>query len=154
MSDDQPGASGHPVASPGPLSLDIHQFLGFGEQRRSLRAEFRFDPASALVVTVTFVAPEGRIPWVMGRDLLDQGLSALGGLGDVQIWPVGPEGTRAVRLRLDQRAGTALFELPRPPLAQWLAATYQRVPAGTELRDADWDAWAAALHRSPEVRSD
>ncbi|MFF1868188.1 SsgA family sporulation/cell division regulator [Kitasatospora herbaricolor] len=154
MSDDQPGASGYPAASPDPLSLDIHQLVGFCGQRRPLRAEFRFDPAAALVVSVTFVAPEGRIPWVMGRDLLDQGVSVLGGLGDVQIWPVRPEGARTVRLQLNHREGMALFELPLPPLARWLAATYRRVPAGAELRDVDWDAWAAALHGSPEVRSD
>ncbi|WP_329493127.1 SsgA family sporulation/cell division regulator [Kitasatospora herbaricolor] len=65
----------------------------------------------------TFVAPEGRIPWVMGRALLDQGLTVLGSLGDVQIWPVRPEGARTACLQPNHRDGTALFELPLPPLS-------------------------------------
>lgn len=39
----------------------------------------------------------------------------------------------------------ALFELPVPPLAEWLERTYELVPVGTELTELDWNTAAAAL---------
>ncbi|MFE6888477.1 SsgA family sporulation/cell division regulator [Streptomyces sp. NPDC057694] len=136
------------------LTLDIERVLGV-RARQAIRAEFRFDPASPLVVSVEFVAEGGpRVLWRIGRDLLQEGLYGVSGLGDVKVWPSGPQAGSTARLQLASGDMAALFELPVPPLAAWLAHTYELVPAGQELAGVDWDVTAADLLHGPRAHSD
>ncbi|WP_338692908.1 SsgA family sporulation/cell division regulator [Streptomyces sp. Q6] len=160
MSGNHPGVQTSRTASYGSgpelvLDLDIERLLGVSA-RQAIRAEFRFDPGSPLVVRVEFVIAGGaRVLWRIGRDLLQQGLYSVSGLGDVQMWPAYP--ARAVataRLRLTSGDMAALFELPVPPLAAWLRHTYDLVPAGRELAEIDWDVATADLLQDPAAQSD
>ncbi|MBO1329835.1 SsgA family sporulation/cell division regulator [Streptomyces sp. VRA16 Mangrove soil] len=137
------------------LVLDIERVLGVS-LRQAIRAEFRFDPGAPLVVSVEFLIQGGAgVLWRIGRDLLRQGLCSASGLGDVQIWPTCPEGDRpTARLQLASGDMAALFELPVPPLAEWLEHTYELVPAGQELSAADWDFATAHLLQDPAAPSD
>ncbi|MGW5652595.1 SsgA family sporulation/cell division regulator [Streptomyces humi] len=136
------------------LILDIERVLDVSA-RQPIRAEFRFDPESPLVVCVEFVIEGGpRVMWRIGRDLLQQGLYSVSGLGDVQIWPSHPEDRATALLQLASRDMAALFELPVPPLAEWLDHTYRLVPAGHELAEIDWDVATADLLQEPGARSD
>ncbi|MYW62522.1 SsgA family sporulation/cell division regulator [Streptomyces sp. SID8379] len=119
--------------------------------RQAVKAEFRFDPGSPLIVCVEFLVAGGpRVLWRIGRDLLQQGLHSVSGLGDVQMWPAHPEADVATaRLRLASGDMAALFELPVSPLAEWLEHTYELVPAGAELSEMDWDSATADLLQGP-----
>ncbi|WP_168713608.1 SsgA family sporulation/cell division regulator [Streptomyces sp. A0642] len=119
--------------------LDVHA-------RQAIRAEFLFDSKSPLVVCVEFLVEGGpRVLWRIGRDLLQQGLYSMSGLGDVQMWPSPLEDRATVWLQLASGDMAALFELPVAPLAEWLGHTYELVPAGRELAGIDWDVATADL---------
>ncbi|SEO96904.1 SsgA family sporulation/cell division regulator [Actinacidiphila rubida] len=127
------------------LVLGVERVLDV-DARQPIRAEFRFDPADPLTVSVEFIVHGGpRVLWRIGRDLLAQGLHAVSGLGDVQMWPSHPQERATARLRLSAGDMAALFDLPVPPLEQWLAHTYDLVPAGAELAAVDWDMAGAEL---------
>ncbi|MGW1161147.1 SsgA family sporulation/cell division regulator [Streptomyces sp. NPDC002519] len=73
-------------------------------------------------------------------------------LGDVQIWPSHPEDRATALLQLASRDMAALFELPVPPLSEWLEYTYELVPAGHELAEVDWDVATADLLQGPRAQ--
>ncbi|MFF9673419.1 SsgA family sporulation/cell division regulator [Streptomyces eurythermus] len=151
MSGDQPGVQNRRTAPHGcrRLSLDIERVLDVSA-RQAIRAEFRYDPALPLTVSVELLAEGGpRVLWRIGRDLLQQGLYAMSGLGDVQMWPSNLEEGATARLQLASGDMAALFELPIPPLAAWLEHTYSLVPAGQELAGVDWDVTTADLLHGP-----
>lgn len=145
MSSNQPAVRSRPASYVCPeLILDIERVLDVAA-RQTIRAEFRFDPAAPLAVSLELVVEGGpRVLWRIGRDLLRQGLRSAGGLGDVQMWPASGEGGTAW-LQLASRDMAALFELPVAPLEEWLEHTYELVPAGQELAEIDWDATTADL---------
>lgn len=135
------------------LNLDVERVLDV-TVRQPVRAEFRFDPDSPLVVSVRFVVAGGpRVLWRIGRDLLRQGLCSMSGLGDVQVWPCLQEERGTAWLQLTAGDMAALFEFPVAPLAEWLDRTCELVPAGRELDCVDWDAATARLLRAPDARS-
>ncbi|MEU3410328.1 SsgA family sporulation/cell division regulator [Streptomyces sp. NPDC006658] len=140
--------AGHPG-----LTLDIERVLGVSA-RQTVRAEFRFDPGTPLLVQLELCLEGGpRVLWRIGRDLLQQGLRAVSGLGDVRIWPPSSAGEAATaRLQLASGDMAALFELPVPPLEEWLEHTYELVPAGEELAGVDWDLATADLLQDPTAQ--
>ncbi len=146
MSSNQPGVQARVASHARPeLILDIERVLDVAA-RQTIRAEFRFDPAAPLVVSVELVVEGGpRVLWRIGRDLLQQGLYSVSGLGDVQMWPAQAEDPATAWLQLASRDMAALFELPVPPLEEWLRYTYELVPAGRELAEIDWEAATADL---------
>ncbi|MFF0478476.1 SsgA family sporulation/cell division regulator [Streptomyces sp. NPDC004284] len=136
------------------LTLNIERVLGL-TARQAIRAEFRFDLDSPLTVCVEFIVEGGpRVLWRIGRDLLQQGLTSMSGLGNMRIWPSNRKERATAWLQLTSHDTAALFELPVPPLATWLEYTYKLVPAGSELTDVDWDIATTALLRDPEPRTD
>ncbi|MFH9405371.1 SsgA family sporulation/cell division regulator [Streptomyces sp. NPDC017638] len=151
MSGNQPGVQDRRSAPYGRrrLSLDIERVLDVSA-RQAVRAEFRYDPALPLAVSLELLVEGGpRVLWRIGRDLLQQGLYTMSGLGDVRMWPSSPEEGATARLGLASGDMAALFELPIPPLAAWLEHTYSLVPAGQELAGVDWDVTAEDLLHGP-----
>jgi hypothetical protein len=135
--------------APPELILDIERVLDVAA-RQTIRAEFRFDPRAPLVVSLELLIEGGpRVLWRIGRDLLQQGLYSVSGLGDVQMWPTHSEDRATAWLQLASRDMAALFELPVPPLEEWLECTYELVPAGRELAEIDWEAAATDLLQGP-----
>ncbi|GGM25741.1 hypothetical protein GCM10010129_82810 [Streptomyces fumigatiscleroticus] len=156
MSGNQPGVRTRGTAPHDRLELilDIERVLDLST-RQAVRAEFRFAPDSPLTVSAELLVEDGpRVLWRIGRDLLQQGLYSMSGLGDVQIWPSSLEERATAWLQLASGDMAALFELPVPPLAEWLKYTYELVPAGHELATVDWDVASAHLPHAPEARSD
>ncbi|WAZ26841.1 SsgA family sporulation/cell division regulator [Streptomyces cinnabarinus] len=147
MSGNEPGSQAPRKAPPGrlDLTLDIERVLGVCA-RQPVRAEFRFTPESPLIVSVELLVEGGpRVLWRIGRDLLQQGLYSMSGLGDIRMWPSHLEEGATAWLQLAASDMAALFELPVPPLAQWLERTYHLVPAEQELACVDWDVATADL---------
>ncbi|WP_405475832.1 SsgA family sporulation/cell division regulator [Streptomyces sp. NBC_00009] len=150
MSSNQPGVRARLAPHVRPeLILDIERVLDVAT-RQTIRAEFRFDPGAPLVVSVDLLIEGGpRALWRIGRDLLQQGLYSVSGLGDVQMWPTHSKDRATAWLQLASQDMAALFELPVTPLEEWLEYTYKLVPAGRELAEIDWEAPTADLLQGP-----
>lgn len=69
--------------------------------------------------------------WLIGRDLLGDGLADPVGEGDVRVFPSEFDGRTA--LDLSSPSGHALIELDTAALRALLDATYDAIPAGEEL---------------------
>lgn len=115
-------------------------------------ATLSYDRADPYAVSVAFrtAAADGderagadgteTVLWTFARSLLAEGLTRLSGIGDVRVWPGASDGEPVVCLSLSSPSGTALFELPLQPLADFLAATFAAVPSGAESDLVDVDA--------------
>ncbi|WP_031010206.1 SsgA family sporulation/cell division regulator [Streptomyces sp. NRRL F-5727] len=120
------------------LTLGIERVLGLSA-RQAVEAEFLFSPEAPWIVSVELLVEGGpRARWRIGRELLQQGLHSMSGLGDIQMWPSNLEERATSWLQLCSGDMAALFELPAPPLADWLERTYELVPAGRELTGVEW----------------
>lgn len=136
------------------LTLDIERVLSL-TARQAIRADFLFDPDSPWAVSARLAVEGGPcVRWRIGRDLLQQGLHSMSGLGNIRMWPSNREGRATAWLQLTSVDMAALFELPVSPLARWLEYTYELVPAGDELAEIDWDVATTALLRNSEVQPD
>ncbi|MFE0512305.1 SsgA family sporulation/cell division regulator [Streptomyces sp. NPDC058964] len=96
-------------------------------------ATLRYTSEDPLAVFIDF-PPESTldgacVTWTFARSLLDDGLSAPAGRGDVHIWPCGR--TRTV-LEFHSPYGLALLQFDTPALRRFLLRTYAVVPAGQE----------------------
>ncbi|MEH0639085.1 SsgA family sporulation/cell division regulator [Streptomyces bottropensis] len=69
------------------------------------------------------------VTWTFSRDLLEKGVAAPAGTGDVHIWPCGRLRT-VVELRSPY--GTALLRFEKAALQRFLLRSYGVVPAGRE----------------------
>ena len=85
------------------------------------------------------VTPDDVVRWTFARELLDQGLTAPAGIGDVKITPIGPHQNRRLRIELESPDGYARLEGPAAPIKEWLAETYTAVAAGQESKAVDID---------------
>lgn len=153
MSGNRRGEERHPARAPyvPSLSLDVQHVLG-SYSRQTVRATFGYTADAPLVVTLSFLVHGGsHVTWCIGRDLLYEGLYSLSGIADVQVWPSDDDEWQSAMLKIASRESTALFELPAPPLAEWLEHTYALVPPGHETARLDWDAFAAGLLADPDV---
>ncbi|MGW2488194.1 SsgA family sporulation/cell division regulator [Streptomyces sp. NPDC001606] len=96
-------------------------------------ATLRYTTDDPLAVFVDFPAEAAldgeEVTWTFARSLLDQGLRAPAGHGDVQIWPSGH--TRTV-LEFHSPYGLALLHFSAPALRRFLGRTYEVVAAGQE----------------------
>ncbi|MES4892932.1 SsgA family sporulation/cell division regulator [Streptomyces sp. NPDC096012] len=96
-------------------------------------ATLRYTTDDPLAVFVDFPAEaalEGEeVTWTFARALLDQGLRAPAGHGDVQIWPSGH--ARTV-LEFHSPHGLALLQFQASALRRFLLRTYETVAAGHE----------------------
>ncbi|MFD0026230.1 SsgA family sporulation/cell division regulator [Streptomyces sp. NPDC058382] len=131
------------------LSLSIHRVLD-GFVRLPMHAEFRFDPDAPLVVSVVLATEEGvSVTWRIGRELLHKGLDSVSGSGDVRVWAARCGDRDTAWLLLDARDMSALFELPVPPLTDWLERTYRITPPEAEMAGLDWDSFIAEVLDTP-----
>ncbi|WP_251091990.1 SsgA family sporulation/cell division regulator [Streptomyces sp. Caat 7-52] len=96
-------------------------------------ATLRYSAGDPLAVFLDFPAEAAlhgeEVTWTFARSLLDQGLRAPAGHGDVQIWPYGR--TRTV-LEFHSPHGMALLLFQAAALRRFLVSTYALVPCGQE----------------------
>ena len=104
----------------------------------------RLDPWAVHVAFQTGGEGDGTVAWTFARQLLTDGIAAPTGEGDVRVWPAlhGPD--RVVNLAMASPSGSALFEIDRDELVEFLQATYLLVPTGCEREAVDLDAELAA----------
>jgi hypothetical protein len=112
----------------------------------SVCMSLRYEPTDPYVVRATFFTDTDEpAEWVLGRDLLADGLRGSAGCGDIRIWPAVGRGDQAMYLVLRSPAGTALLEVPVQDVRTFLVNTEALVPRGTESEHIDWNLELANL---------
>jgi Streptomyces sporulation and cell division protein, SsgA len=111
-------------------------------------AVFCYDVTDPFAVRITFGDATGDgeegIAWLVGRELLREGLDAPAGEGDVRLWPSRTAGD-VLFLHLRAPSGEALFEVSRGTVAGFLQLTENTVPVGEESSVLAVDDELAAL---------
>lgn len=114
--------------------------------RVPLEAEFRYNEADPLAVSLALHTPEGSVVhWVVSRDLLYDGTEEPSGIGDVRLSPSVSLARRVLLLRLEVQGLSCLIEMDLAALQEWLLETYQQVHRGTEFDQINWDETVTAL---------
>ncbi|MFJ8431328.1 SsgA family sporulation/cell division regulator [Kitasatospora sp. NPDC094019] len=120
----------------------VMRLITDGTHSREFAVECHYSPDNPYAVRLEFGAAAHDAVWVLSRELLLRGLRGPAGEGDVHIEP-GADDTLFVALR--GQDGTALLDVPYGPLARFLTATEELVPAGREPAHLDWDRWLTEL---------
>ena len=110
--------------------------------------DVRYDAADPWAVRVTFRTGDDDAPtveWLFARSLLTDGLREPVGDGDVRVWPAVRGRVRVVHLAMESPSGSALFEMDRDELVEFLQRSYLAVPTGSEAERVDLDAELALL---------
>ncbi len=110
------------------------------EQDHNMSAEFNYDPTDSWAVSMTLSTESGPVVWIFARELLLEGRYEPSGDGDVHVWPcLSPCGEAVVIVELDSPSGTTLLQFPTRAVQDFVYASLETVPLGTE--SADVDAW-------------
>ncbi|MEU3413881.1 MULTISPECIES: SsgA family sporulation/cell division regulator [unclassified Streptomyces] len=109
------------------------RLVAAGDQEVPVPATLRYTADDPLAVYLDFPAEAAlhgeEVTWTFARSLLDEGLGAPAGHGDVRIWPYGRTGTV---LELHSPHGMALLLFRASVLRGFLGRTYQVVASGEE----------------------
>jgi hypothetical protein len=125
----------HSVVLPAPFELCVADGSTI-----PVTCRLSYDSADAFAVTAQFTLGQQQTTWVFGRDLLQAGLQAPSGEGDVQIRPgFDDEGRPAVYLELLSPEGRALLRASAARITTFLRATQILVPVGGESERIDVD---------------
>ena len=111
-------------------------------------ADLRYDVVDPWAVRVAFQTGgegDGIVEWMFARQLLTEGVAAAVGEGDVRVWPALHGTERVINLAMASPSGSALFEIDRDALVEFLQQTYLAVPTGSESEVVDLDAELAKL---------
>ncbi|MCX4437627.1 MULTISPECIES: SsgA family sporulation/cell division regulator [Streptomyces] len=105
----------------------------------SMCMSLRYEPTDPYVVRAAFFTDtDEQTEWVLGRELLADGLTGSTGCGDIRVWPAVGRGDQAMYIVLGSPAGTALLEVPVQDVRTFLENTEALVPRGTESGRIDW----------------
>ena len=80
------------------------------------------------------------VDWVLARDLLVAGLTGPAGIGDVRVRPARMDDWDVALVEIRSPDGRALLEVDRDLLQQFVDATIEAVPLGSESTVIDMDA--------------
>ncbi|MEU2165057.1 SsgA family sporulation/cell division regulator [Streptomyces chengbuensis] len=120
-----------------PVQLVVSQ-----EMSLSMCMRLRYESSDPYAVRVAFTADDSdeAVEWIIGRDLLIDGLEGPVGEGDVRIWPAGERDRGAVYIVLKPPDGAALLEATAQDIRGFLHETEALVPRGSESDHIDSDA--------------
>lgn len=88
------------------------------------------------------------VDWVLARDLLVAGLTGPAGLGDVRVRPARMAEWNVVLIEIRSPDGRAMLEVDRDLLQQFVDATVEAIPLGSESTVIDMDAEIEKITRS------
>ena len=113
-------------------------------------AEFHYDPADPLAVSMVIESISGPVRWTFARDLILHGQFEPTGDGDVHVWPcLDTAGTAVVIVELDSPNGCTMLQFPSRAVHDFVSASLAAVPEGTEQHDID--AWIEQLLTSTDT---
>ncbi|MEV4453475.1 MULTISPECIES: SsgA family sporulation/cell division regulator [Streptomyces] len=120
-----------------PVQLVVSQ-----EMSLSMCMRLRYELSDPYAVRVAFTVDDSdeAVEWIIGRDLLIDGLKGPVGEGDVRIWPAGECDRGAVYIVLKPPSAMALLEVPAQDIKGFLQETETLVPRGSESEHIDSDA--------------
>ena len=127
--------------------LELHLVVPGGPSLPVL-AGLRYDSNDPWAVRVAFQTGgegDGIVEWMFARQLLTDGVAQATGEGDVRVWPSLHGTERVVNLAMASPSGSALFEIDRDGLVEFLQQTYLAVPPGHAGDSVDFDLEPAAL---------
>ncbi|MFD5794210.1 SsgA family sporulation/cell division regulator [Streptomyces diastatochromogenes] len=115
------------------------------EMSSSISMRLRYEPSDPYVVRAAFAAADSdeAVEWIIGRDLLTDGLKGPVGEGDIRVWPVGEADLGDLYILLNPPGGTALLKAPAQEIRTFLQEAEVVVPRGDELEYIDLDALLA-----------
>lgn len=106
-------------------------------------ADLAYSAADPWAVRVAFQTggdgADGVVEWLFARQLLSDGVAGPMGEGDVRVWPSLNGTERVVHLGMSSPSGSALFEMARDDVVEFLQQTYVAVPTGSEALVVDLD---------------
>lgn len=88
------------------------------------------------------------VDWVLARDLLVTGLSTPAGIGDVRVRPANMGEWEVALVEIRSPDGHAVLEVDRELLRQFVQATIDVIPLGSEGMAFDIDAEIEKITRS------
>jgi uncharacterized protein (DUF1786 family) len=130
----------------GPVTAELSaRVLSPGSASVAARVQIRYDSTDPYAVVMTVRLPGGGpIPWIFGRELLDDGLSSTSGAGDVTVAPCPQAVSVLLHVTLRDDVSDAVLEMGVAPIKEFLLLTYELVPPGRE---------GLFLHVEDDVRS-
>ncbi|MEV1024321.1 SsgA family sporulation/cell division regulator [Streptomyces sp. NPDC050264] len=140
-----------PVTLEQPAHARLVTAEGRGGPERPVTVTLRYASADPLAIQLAFPAEVTlagvEVTWSFARTLLDEGLRAPTGAGDVHVWPCGRART-VVELHAPE--GMAVVQFDTSALRRFLRRSYALVPVGDEDVTAVVDRALAALLGRPE----
>ena len=116
-----------------------------GDEPLPVDAILGYEATDPFAVHLDIAAGDGIVRWSFARELLTEGVEQATGAGDVRIIPVGGAQGRRIRIVLTSPDGAATLEAPLTEMVEFLAATFESVPTGSESSLIDLDALVDAL---------
>ncbi len=112
-------------------------------------ADLAYSAADPWAVRVAFQTggdgADSVVEWLFARQLLSDGVAGPMGEGDVRVWPSLNGTERVVHLGMSSPSGSALFEMARDDVVEFLQQTYVAVPTGSEALVVDLDRELSSL---------
>jgi hypothetical protein len=128
------------------ISADLDLTLVLGDDRIiPVAATLTYSIAEPFAVSALFRTTDGNINWVFARELLENGLTASVGEGDVVIWPAHDADGDIICISLSSPGGNALLEADTGELRTFLDASYNIIGRGSESEYVDVDSFLEAL---------
>ncbi|MGW1887523.1 SsgA family sporulation/cell division regulator [Streptomyces sp. NPDC001970] len=112
------------------------------EMSLPVSVRLRYEPSDPYVIRAAFTAVDSdeTVEWIIGRDLLIDGLEGPAGEGDIRIWPADGPDRYNLYILLNPPAGVALLKARAQEIKAFLQETVALVPRGAELGHIDLDA--------------
>lgn len=126
--------------APAAVALETRSVLHIPGEAVAVATTLLFDALDPAAVTIRFDSGgETSIEWLVSRDLLLDGLTAMTGVGDVVIWPGPRLSAETCNMRLTSPTGQAVFELSASHVRAFLDRTFDLVPRELEVYGEDLD---------------
>ena len=107
---------------------------------RPVMLDLSYDRSDPYAVSLTFhMYTDATVRWVLGRDLLLDGMARLTGVGDVQIWPCRSPAADSVHIALCPcpKQDAVVVTASARAVGAFLRRTFAMVPTGTEEHHLD-----------------
>ena len=117
-----------------PIATELSaRLLQQGRRSVAARIQLQYRATDPYAVEMTIRLPDQKpMPWLFGRDLLDDGLRHESGVGDVRIAPCPQAPTELLHVRLRDDIAAVDLEMRFAPVAEFLRQAYLQVPRGAE----------------------
>lgn len=136
--------------NPAPSSVTRHvemRILLESGRARPMPCTLGFSVESPYAVTATFHSVEGDVSWVFARELLILGVDQPTGEGDIRVKPVRVDNTTWVQLELISPSGQAVLQGTREDVTEFVEASVELLPVGSEWQHLNFDAGLEQLLR-------